>query len=227
MALPGQLQSRSWLDFRRPDLRSQKPARAKSDGHPTWTHDQIAAFRAVYPIGGISRAIFELTCWTGARISDACKIGPQHIGRDGVLCYRQIKTGDAAYVPWNCHLPRFAVLADLEQFKAANGAVRGLTFLQTGAGRPMSHKAAGHTLAETARSIGIERSAHGLRKTQAAVLAESGAAELEIGSWTGHRSLSEIVHYTREMNRRAAATGTHAEREVETPPTKVETPGGK
>lgn len=184
------------------------------EGHPMWTREEIEAFRAAWPIGTTARAIMELGFWTGARIGDLCLIGPQHIGRDGVLSFRQSKTGGEAFVPWHATLPSWA--ADMDRDRAlCHAAIArptpALTFLQTAAGRTRSHKAAGHLLAAACRQIGLERSAHGLRKARASVLAESGATPAQIGAWTGHQSLSEITHYTRQMDRRASVRGTRAE----------------
>lgn len=98
---------RGWLD-NDPTQGVSIPARARPrgrHGHPAWSRDEIAAFRAAYPVGSTPRAIMELTYWTGARISDVVKIGRQHIDADGVLCFRQTKTEDMAYVPWSCGLP--------------------------------------------------------------------------------------------------------------------------
>lgn len=190
-------------------------------GHPAWSPDEISAFRDRHPLGTTARAIMELTYWTGARISDVVLIGPQHIGRDGVLAFRQTKTGDLSYVPWTCSLPDYAAGLDTDR-QLCRAAIahlpRGLTFLQTRDGRARSHKAAGHDLAEACRAMNLARSAHGLRKSRAVALAEAGASPAQIGAWTGHRSLSEIVHYTREMDRRAAVRGTDPEQAVETLP---------
>lgn len=38
-------------------------------------------------------------------------------------------------------------------------------------------------------------------------LAETGATVHQIATWTGHITLEEIEHYTKEANRRAAARG--------------------
>lgn len=187
-----------------------------SGGHPMWSAAEVEAFRAAYPIGSTARAIMELTYWTGARISDAVLIGPQHIGKDGVLVFRQTKTKDLAYVPWTCALPAYAshMAADRALcHQAIEHIGTGLTFLQTVRGRPRSHKAAGHVLSQACQKIGLDRSAHGLRKSRASVLAESGATPAQIGAWTGHRSLAEIVHYTREMDRRLAVIGVQQEQQ--------------
>ena len=109
--------------------------------------------------------------------------------------------------------------ADRELYKLALAHISGgLTFLQTRTGKPRSDKAAGQDVSAACRAIGMERSAHGLRKARAAALANAGATTTQIAAWTGHRSLSEVAHYTREMDRRSAVMGTRTERERETQP---------
>lgn len=157
----------------------------------------------------------ELTYWTGARISDVVKIGRQHVDSDGVLCFRQTKTDDMAYVPWFCGLPAYGAGMEGDHAvcqQAIAHMAGGLTFLQTARGTGRSHKSAGQDIS----AIGLERSAQGLRKARAVALADAGATATQIAAWTGHRSLSEVAHYTAENDRRSAARGTRTEREVET-----------
>lgn len=191
--------------------------RRKKDGHPCWSRDDIAAFRAAYPIGTTARAVMEIAYWTGARISDVVKIGPQHVGRDGVLAFQQTKTGDLAYVPWSAPLPPYAasMAGDRDLCKQAVEHMRGgLTFVQTAHGRPRSHKSAGQDISAACRAIDLSLSAHGLRKARAVALADAGATATQIAAWTGHRSLSEVSHYTREADRRRAVIGTDEDQEL-------------
>lgn len=195
-----------------------RPAAPKSEGYPPWTADHIAAFRARHPIGTSARAVMELIHWTGARISDAVRIGPQMVGPDGVLAFRQEKTGDMAYVPWTCALPPFAaqLKADREIMLAAIKPFEGhLTFLPAKGGRSRSAKALGMQIQKACRAAGIPVSAHGLRKSRAIALAQNGATERQIGAWTGHHSFNEVRHYTEGFNRRAAVTGTRVERQLD------------
>jgi site-specific recombinase XerD len=189
----------------------RRPQPIRHVGHPAWTQDQIEAFRARWPIGTPQRAVMELLHWTGARISDAVQIGQQHVGRDGVLVFKQRKTGDAAFVPWTCPLPAYAaqMATDRATMHAALDALPGrhLTFLATQAGRTRSEKAAGHLIAKAAQAAGFDRSAHGLRKSRAVALAEANANPMQIAAWTGHRSLSEVAHYTEESERRRQVMG--------------------
>jgi integrase len=59
----------------------------KSDGHATWTEDEIAQFEAHYPVGSKARLAFALGLYTGQRCSDVVRMGRQHV-RDGVLTVR-------------------------------------------------------------------------------------------------------------------------------------------
>lgn len=184
-------------------VRRPKPLQHVS--HPAWALDHIEAYRKRWPIGTVQRALMEVAYWTGARISDVVMIGPGHVGRDGVLTFRQQKTGDLAYVPWSNPLPAHAeaMAADRAMMHEAIFQFRGhMTFLATRNGQTRSHKAAGHVIAAAAESAGFDRSAHGLRRARAVQLAEAGANTLQIGAWTGHHSLSEIAHYVEEQDRR-------------------------
>lgn len=191
-------------------------AAPKTEGHQPWTRDEIEAFRAHWPIGTVQRRAFELLFWTGARISDAVRLGPGMIDRDGVLTYRQAKTGDPAHVPWSCPLPAYATAmeADRQIMHEALSGPLAMTFLATAQGRARSHKALGGVIGEAARKIGIEKSAHGLRKARAVALAEAGATAHGIGAWTGHRTLAEVQHYTDAADRKRAVMGTDQGREI-------------
>jgi len=191
------------------------PAKARSDGHPPWTLDEIDTYRARWKIGTSKRLAFELLLWGGMRIGDAVNIGPGMVDRSGVLVFRQSKTGDPAYVPWSCALPDYAagMEADRDQLHAAIAAApsRHMTFLATAGGAPRSSKALGTMIRTSARDAGIEKSAHGLRKSRAVLLADAGGTPHQIGAWTGHKSLKEIEHYTLGADRRRAVMGTGAE----------------
>ena len=189
-----------------------KRPKQKGKGHEPWTHEEIDAFRAAYPITSAPRKVMELCFWTGARIGDAVQIGPQHVTRDGVLAYRQSKTGNMAYAPWDCVVPPHADADDLAQCKAALLPATNMTFLVTQRGLSRSSKSAGQLIIKAARAIGIQKSAHGLRKSRAVLLAQGGASAHEIGAWTGHTTLTEIAHYTSEMDRKTAVMGAVANR---------------
>ncbi|MBL3560019.1 tyrosine-type recombinase/integrase [Rhodovulum sulfidophilum] len=201
-----------------PTVGVRAPRRRKTVGHPPWTPDEVDAYRARWPVGTVPRLAFELMHWTGARLSDAVRLGPGMVDRGGVLTFRQSKTRDPAYIPWTCPLPAWATtLADeREQMHRAIAATPGgqMTYLATARGQTRSSKALGTLIREAARAAGIEKSAHGLRKARAVALAEAGATTHQIAAWTGHVSLKEVEHYTRATRRRAAVVGIEQERNV-------------
>jgi integrase/recombinase XerD len=178
-------------------------------GHEPWTADDVAAFRARWPIGTTPRACMELMLWTACRISDAVRIGRGNVGADGVLSFRQQKTKGMTFVPWTCALPAYAddMQADRDMMHEAIGANGHMTFLATAHGAGRSAKALGTLIQFSCQKAGIDKSAHGLRKARAVALAEAGATTHQIAAWTGHATLKEVEHYTKESDRRRAVMG--------------------
>lgn len=70
--------------------------------------------------------------------------------------------------------------------------------------------------AASAAKLPDECTAHGLRKAHAAKLAEISATTHQIGAWTGHSSLSEIAHYTRNADQVRILTATGQVQKLET-----------
>src|SRR6516164_1314355 len=77
----------------------------KSDGHHTWTEDEIAAFEAHHAIGSKERLALALGLYTAQRRGDVVRIGRQHI-RNGQLTVRQQKTGTTLTIPVHPELAR-------------------------------------------------------------------------------------------------------------------------
>ncbi|MBL3597700.1 tyrosine-type recombinase/integrase [Rhodovulum sulfidophilum] len=171
----------------------------KSEGFPAWSAAEIASYRERWPIGTTARAAFELVFWTAARTIDAVTLGPRNIDHDGVLIYRQSKVGKPAHVPWNSVLPAFASgwAVELSQVKDALQVTSGgFTFLEAN-GKVRSVKGLGNLIAESARTAGISKSAHGLRKSRLTAIAEAGGTAHAIMAWGGHQTLQEAERYTR------------------------------
>ena len=198
-----------------------KPPKVASEGHHTWTHDEIERYREAHAIGADERMAFELMLWTGARRSDAVRLGRQMIGRDGWLAFTTVKTNQEVTVPVLCTLPDWA--ASLEPGRAHLGACIAsmsdrLTFIATLSGKPRSAKAFGAWFRKATEAAGLDPrcTAHGLRKARATELAEIGATEHQIGAWIGDRSLSEVVRYTRKAQRRRVLEGTEQKQKTGT-----------
>lgn len=172
-----------------------RPVKARAGGRHSWTEDEIAQFEARYPVGSRPRLAMALLLYTAARRGDVVGLGPQHI-RDGILSYRQSKTGVHVEMPV---LPALA--------EAIAGAPSGhLTFLVTTFGKPFSAPGFGNVFREWCDTAGLPQcSAHGLRKAQARRLAEAGCTAHMIAAITGHKTLGEVQRYTAAADKAALA----------------------
>lgn len=177
----------------------------KTEGFKEWTHADLETFRAHWPIGTPQRLAVELLQWTGARISDAVRIGPGMV-RGGLLEFRQQKTGGEVFVPWT--VPAAGLDADRTDLLALTAGTRHMVYLTTVHGKPRSRKAFGQWFSNSAKAAGLPGlTAHGLRKYRMNRLAEHGASVHQMQTWVGHTTLSEVEHYTRRASRRTAFQG--------------------
>lgn len=82
---------------------------------------EIEDFRAHWSIDTPERLAFEVIFWTGARISDAVRLGHGNVDRDGWIVFRQQKTGGEVAIPFDRALPDFAegMEGDLARLHAA------------------------------------------------------------------------------------------------------------
>jgi len=179
-----------------------KRVRTRSEGHPVWTADDIADFRAKHPLGTRARLAMELGLNTMQRRGDLVRMGRQHLqsGPDGpTLAIRQQKTGTTIEIP---------VLSELQAALDKLPADQ-LTFLVTEGGKAFTAAGFGNWFREMCTQAGLPKgyNTHGLRKAGATRLADAGCGEFEIMSWGGWKSLSEVQRYTRAANRRKLARG--------------------
>lgn len=191
----------------------KKKAPPKSTGHEPWTAADVAKFRQRWPIEAPERLAFELLHWTGARMSDAVRLSEGMIDAEGWMTYRQQKTGGEVSIPITAPAPDFA--AQDGHLLAAMDArpQRHAVLMVTAFGTARSIKAASAWFSAAARAAGIAgKSAHGLRKYRAIIMAERGATTHQIAAWTGHESLSEVQHYSSRADKRRILTGTDQER---------------
>lgn len=168
----------------------------KTDGHDTWTDEQIAQFEAHWTIGTRERLALALLVHTGQRRSDVLRMGRQHI-RDGILTIKQRKTGVEVSMPVHPELTAAIAACPAEH----------LTFLTTARGAPVGEREFNKWFRRAVLAAGLPASCvpHGLRKACARRLAELGCSELQIAAVTGHLTLKEVAHYTTAYNRKGAA----------------------
>lgn len=217
-----------------PSAGIERPKLDPSEGHIPWGPEDVAIFRARWPIGTAPRAAMEFLHWSGARVSDAAKL-THGMMRGGLLTYKQTKTEkqtrgkNEAHIPWDGPLPAFAKKMEpdraLMHEALAAFAGKSLLVLPTEKGQRRTAKGLSNTVNNAARDAGlVGRTAHGLRKTRLIACAESGATAHQIQAWGGHASLKEIEDYTRDADRRRALTGAPHVNESKVPVNDAEIP---
>ena len=190
----------------------------KSDGHHTWSEDEIATFEAHWPIGSKPRLALALGLYTARRRGDVVHIGRQHI-RDGVLTIRQQKTKVTLAIP---------VHPDLAAIIAAT-PIGHLTLLTTNTGKSYGGNDFTDQFRAWCDAAGLPTHCvfHGLRKAALTRLADAGCTTHELAAISGHKTLSEVERYTKGADQarlaRAAMEGI-GDQSVKPEPGKVSKP---
>jgi len=170
---------------------------AKSEGHHTWTPEEVEQFIAHWPLGSTAHLALSLLLYTGARRSDVVILGRQHV-KDGWLVFHPVKNGGRVTV----EVPILPELAE-----AIEAAPTGdLTFLVTAHGKPFSAKGFGVRFRAWCDAADLPHcTAHGLRKAGACLAAENGASEKQLMAIFGWETMQQAELYTRAASRRRLA----------------------
>jgi integrase/recombinase XerD len=176
--------------------REVKRVKHFSEGHHTWTRDEIKKWEDYYPIGTRQRLAVALPLYTAGRREDTIRLGPPHL-QNGRLVYRQGKFEHN--MPNDLDVP---IHPDLAQIIAATPTGL-LTFLVNDHGKPFTDDHFSRTFKQWRDKAGLpERCVpHGLRKACATYLIDKGCSADEVMAITGHRSYQEVMLYSRKRDR--------------------------
>jgi integrase len=149
------------------ELLSHNPAasvtkvRYKTQGHHSWTVEEVRQFQAAHPPGSNARLALALLLYTGARRSDVVRFERDMI-KDGWLTFSAQKTGAPVTIP---------ISPELE------AAIP----LRTSFRKPYTAAGFGNAFRGWCDAAGLPHcSAHGLRKAGASIAAERGATDAEL-----------------------------------------------
>lgn len=162
----------------------------KSDGHHTWTMDEVDQFAKHHALGSQARLAFDIMLYTGLRISDAIRLGPQHI-KDGRINIKAQKTKIDVLIP---------VLTPLAKSIAAAN-VSSLLFLTNKKGKAWDRQNASAWFAKQCVDANVKGTAHGLRKAGATLAAENGATPHELAAMYGWASTKMAEVYTKKADK--------------------------
>ena len=176
-------------------------------GHHTWTIQEQRRFEQFWAIGTMPRLAYELIQYTGARVSDAFRLGKKN-EKEGQLrwhTFKSAKTKDGV----DAERDEKAVEVDIpihpKLRQAIDAAPSGnLVYVATSNNRPFkSEKGFSNWL--KARILEAELPdhcvPHGLRKVAATNLAELGASEFQLMSVMGWTNPAQARKYTEKAKR--------------------------
>ncbi len=194
------------------DLATTNPARGvpmlasnNPDGFHTWTEEEVQKYEARHASGTKARLALALFMFTGVRISDVVRLGPQ-MERDGKLCFTEEKNKHRK--PKHREIPILPALrAELDASPSGH-----LAYIVSEWDRPYaSSRAFGNRFKSWCRQAGLPHcTAHGLRKAGATRAAENGATEHQLMAMFGWDSPQQAALYTKAANqKRLAAEAMH------------------
>ncbi len=170
-----------------------------SEGHHTWTADEVNKYINRHPVGTKAHLALALLLYTGVRRSDVVVLGPQ-MEQDGWLVFTETKN--------RRNKPKARELPILPQLRIAIDATPSghLSYLVTEFGKPFTANGFGNWFKKRCREADLEHcSAHGLRKAGATFAANNGATTKQLMAIFGWETIKEADHYTRKADRKRLA----------------------
>jgi integrase len=174
----------------------ENPGRPEGDGFPPWTESDVERFEGRWGVGTRQRVWLHVLLYTGLRRGDAVRFGRQHV-RDGIGYLKTEKTGVEVPIPV---LPELKATLD-------HGPCGDLAFICGERGEPLTKESFGNAFSEACRAAGIKKSAHGVRKLAATIMAENGATVAELEAVFGWKGGTMASLYTKGADRRRLAKG--------------------
>ncbi len=176
-------------------MRAENPAKGikllKGGRFRAWTDEELLAFEERWPLGTIERTGYALALYTAQRRADLTALKWSSIAGD-VMRVRQRKTG--TYLEIHMH-------PELRKALRAVKARSEEAILAGKRGAALNEVTFGHIMAEAIDAAGLpdDLVLHGLRKTAARIVAETGG---KVASMTGHLTESMVREYTRDADQK-------------------------
>ncbi len=189
-------------------LATQNPARdvayrkpRSDDGFYTWTREEIAKYQAHWPVGTKARLALDLFFYTGVRVSDAYRLGPQ-------MERAAPKKGDARrwlhFVEFKGRTtkPKPRAIPILPALRASIDATPSghLAYIVSEFERPYgSSKSYANRFKKWCEAAGLPHcSCHGMRKAAAVIASENGADHEDLKAMFGWTTYKQADLYIRK-----------------------------
>ena len=188
-------------------LRSGKAkASRESGGFVPWTENDMALYRATWPLGTEARLMLDILAYTFLRLGDAHRFGPQHLRPVVRKMAVQIAT-EKSQGNTTVTVPLHPAFAESLQAARAAGVVGNAVFtgkIMRGQVIPMNKKAWAAKFKKFAILAGVntpKKSCHGVRKARAEVAAYADCTESQMMAMFGWTDPKMPAHYIAQANR--------------------------
>lgn len=167
-----------------------RPFRKKTQGHHTILAEEIERFIRHHGVGSKATKAIALLMYTGVRVSDLARIGPQH--RRGET-FRFIVYKNRNRAPTTLEIPVHPILDRILEMHP----VTGMAYMMTEYGRAYSIKGLSQRIAAWFEQAGLPHcTAHTVRKGLATTLAESEATDAMLDGFFGWKDGKTSKIYT-------------------------------
>jgi plasmid stabilization system protein ParE len=186
-------------------------ASRESGGWAPWTEENMAKYRARWPLGTEARLMFDILHFTHLRLGDAFRFGPEHLHRTLKMMMVKVATEKSKG-------RTIAVVPVHRDFAVSLAAARNAGILGTGevfTGKlvkgeimPMHKKAWAAKFKKFARLAGVnepKKNCHGVRKARAEVAAYSECTEAQMMAMFGWRDNKMPALYIAKASREKLA----------------------
>jgi integrase len=189
-----------------PSLRGDDPTAGikitvpKSKGWHCWSDEEVAVYRAHHPLGTAARLVMEFALETASRRGEITRLGPQHI-RGGRIRIERTHGSRDVNIP---------LTPELKAAIEAMPKAKHLTFVVGKHGGPINPDSLAQRFRQLATEAGLPGNCrlHGLKKGGMRRIAEKGASAHMLMSWSGHKTLQMVQHYTDDFDRTKLADET-------------------
>jgi hypothetical protein len=181
-------------------------ASRESGGFLPWTEDDMARYRAKWPLGTEARLMFDILNYTFLRLGDAHRFGPSHLRQVVRKMAVQIAT-EKSRGNTTVTVPVHPAFAESLRVARAAGIVGDEVFagkLFRGRVEPMNKKAWAAKFKKYAILAGVnepQKSCHGVRKARAEVAAYADCTESQMMAMFGWTDPKMPAHYIAQANR--------------------------
>lgn len=181
-------------------------ASRETGGFLPWTEEDMALYRAKWPLGTEARLMFDVLHYTFLRLGDAHRFGPPHLRQIVRKMAVQIATeksrgNTTVTVPVH---PEFAESLRAARAAGIIGAEVFIGKMVKGRVQPMNKKAWAAKFKKYAVLAGVnepKKSCHGVRKARAEVAAYAECTESQMMAMFGWTDPKMPAHYIAQANR--------------------------